>query len=248
MNMTLEAAGLSDAGTFRSNNEDAFQCCREQGIFVVCDGMGGAAAGEIASRIASESVAKALCTEENGERRSDDATEAALVEAIADANRKIYERAQRDAETLGMGTTIVAAQVSAGIAHLAHVGDSRCYLWRKDRMELLTQDHSLVGEQVRLGRLSPEEAENSPYRNVITRALGTQSSVMTEYQRMQVLEGDVLLLCSDGLTRELSDAEIAGVLAQAAKGGDPDAICRMLVERAKEAGGRDNITCVLVKI
>ena len=248
MNMTLEAAGLSDAGSFRSNNEDAFQCCREQGIFVVCDGMGGAAAGEIASRMAAECVAKALCTKENKERRSDDAMEAAIVGAIADANRKIYERSQRDAGTLGMGTTIVAAQVSAGIVHLAHVGDSRCYLWRTDRLELLTQDHSLVGEQVRLGKLSPEEAENSPYRNVITRALGTQSTVMTEYQRLQARDGDVLLLCSDGLTRELSDAEIAGVVAQAAKGEDLDAVCRTLVERAKEAGGRDNITCVLVKV
>lgn len=248
MNMTLEVAGLSDAGTFRSNNEDAFQCCREQGIFVVCDGMGGAAAGEIASRMAAESVAKALCTKENEEWRSDDATEAAIMDAIADANRKIYERSQQDAGTLGMGTTIVAAQVSAGIVHLAHVGDSRCYLWRRGRLDLLTQDHSLVGEQVRLGKLSREEAENSPYRNVITRALGTQSTVMTEYQRLQVLDGDVLLLCSDGLTRELNDEEIAGLVGRAAKGDDLDAICRTLVEGAKEAGGRDNITCVVVKL
>jgi len=248
MNMTLEAAGLSDVGTCRSNNEDSFQCCREQGIFVVCDGMGGAAAGEIASRMASECVAKALCTKENSKPSSDDATEAAMVEAIANANRKIYERAQRDAETLGMGTTIVAAQVAPGIVHLAHVGDSRCYLWRKGGMELLTQDHSLVGEQVRLGNLSPEEAENSPYRNVITRALGTQLTVMTEYQRLQVFKGDVLLLCSDGLTRELNDDEIAAVLARAANGEDLDAACRALVERANEAGGRDNITCVLVKV
>lgn len=248
MNMTLEAAGLSDAGTFRSNNEDAFQCCREQGIFVVCDGMGGAAAGEIASRMAAECVAKALCTKESAERRDDDATEAAIVDAIADANRKIFERSQQDVGTLGMGTTIVAAQVSAGIMHLAHVGDSRCYLWRMGRMDLLTQDHSLVGEQVRLGKLSPEEAENSPYRNVITRALGTQSTVMTEYQRLQVLDGDVLLLCSDGLTRELNDEEIAGVVGRTASGEDLDAICGTLVERAKAAGGRDNITCVVVKV
>lgn len=248
MNVTLDAAGCTDTGTLRMNNEDAFRCCREQGVFVVCDGMGGAAGGEVASRIAAECVSKALCSKNGEGQLSEDALETALVEAIADANRKIFERAQRDASYLGMGTTIVMAQVSPGIAHVAHVGDSRCYLWRDGRIDLLTQDHSLVGEQVRLGKLSPEEAENSPYRNVITRALGTQSTVMTEYQRIRVSRGDVLLLCSDGLTRELSDGEIAGVVAQAAAGEDLDAVCRVLVERANEAGGRDNITCVLVRI
>ncbi len=250
MKVSLVAAGCTDTGVLRSNNEDTFRCCQEQGVFVVCDGMGGAAAGEIASRMAADYVAKALCrkTAEGAERSGEEAIEAIVVQAIGEANRKIYERAQRESGYLGMGTTIVLAQVAPGMAHVAHVGDSRCYLWRKGHLQLMTQDHSLVSEQVRLGRLSPEEAENSPYRNVITRALGTQSSVATEYQRFGVLEGDVILLCSDGLTRELQDEEIAGVVAQAAAGEDVEAICRLLVDRANAAGGRDNITCVLVRV
>ncbi len=248
MELKLEAAGCTDTGALRMNNEDAFLCCQEQGIFVVCDGMGGAAGGEVASRMAAECVSKALCAKTETSRPSEDELEAALIDAIADANRRIYERAQRELEVMGMGTTIVTAHVSPDIAHLAHVGDSRCYLLREGQIELLTQDHSLVGEQVRLGRLSLEEAENSPYRNVITRALGTQLTVMTEYQRVRVQNGDVLLLCSDGLTRELSDGEIAGVLVRAAGGESLEAVCQALVERANVAGGRDNITCVLVRI
>jgi protein phosphatase len=248
MKLKLEAAGCTDTGALRMNNEDAFLCCLDQGLFVVCDGMGGAAGGEVASRLAAECVSKALCAKTDAGRPSDDDPGPALIKAIADANRRIYEQAQRESEVMGMGTTIVTAQVSEGNAHVAHVGDSRCYLWRAGQMELLTQDHSLVGEQVRLGRLSLEEAENSPYRNVITRALGTQWTVMTEYQRIQVQGGDVLLLCSDGLTRELSDAEIAAVLARAAGGEKLAEMCQMLVDLANHAGGRDNITCVLVRI
>lgn len=247
MNVNLEAAGCTDAGVLRPNNEDAFECCREQGVFVVCDGMGGAAAGEIASRMAAETVCKALCKTKRGEQFDGDAVEAAMTEAIAEANRKIFERAERDASYQGMGTTIVMARLAEGVAHLAHVGDSRCYLLRGGRLELMTQDHSLVSEQIRLGQLSPEEAETSPYRNVITRALGTDASVTAEYQRVQMVKDDVLLLCSDGLTRELSDAEIAGVMAER-EGGDLETVCHRLVERAKEAGGRDNITCVLVRM
>ena len=246
MDVILEGAGCTDTGVLRTKNEDAFHLCQEQGIFVVCDGMGGAAAGEIASRMAAEIVSAALCAKDKRAAPEGDGAEAAIIDAIADANRKIFELARREAGYEGMGTTIVMAHVEAGVAHVAHVGDSRCYLWREGRLELLTQDHSLVGEQVRLGTLSPEEAENSPYRNVITRALGTQATVMTEYRRIQIESGDLLLLCSDGLTRELSDAEIAGVVAEGA-GEELEALCRKLVERAKEAGGRDNITCVFVR-
>ena len=248
--MSLESAGRTDAGVLRSNNEDAFRCCGEQGVFVVCDGMGGAAAGEIASRIAAESVSMALCANkaEGAGRNGDDGTESVVVQAIGDANRKIFEHSQTEPGYQGMGTTIVLVQVAPGTAHVAHVGDSRCYLWRDGQMDLMTQDHSLVSEQVRLGKLSPEDAENSPYRNVITRALGTQPSVVTEYQRFGVLEGDVLLLCSDGLTREVQEAEISREMARAAGGENLDAVCDSLVERAKAAGGRDNITCVLVRV
>lgn len=247
MDVILEGAGCTDTGVLRTKNEDAFQCCREQGVFVVCDGMGGAAAGEIASRMAAEIVSTALCSKGKAANPEGEGAEAAMKEAIADANRKIFERARRETGYEGMGTTIVMARVEAGVAHVAHVGDSRCYLWREGRLELLTQDHSLVGEQVRLGTLSPEEAENSPYRNVITRALGTQATVMTEYRRIPIEKGDLLLLCSDGLTRELSDGEIAGAVAEGAR-GDLEVLCRKLVERAKEAGGRDNITCVFVRV
>lgn len=245
--MNLEAAGCTDKGRVRGNNEDAFRCCTEQGVFVLCDGMGGAAGGEIASQMGADCVANSLCGENCGSLVGD-AAEAAILQAIAEVNREIYEWALREPCHQGMGTTIVVALLSEETAHLAHVGDSRCYLWRNGKLEQQTQDHSLVSEQVRMGRLSPEEAERSPYRHVITRALGTEAFVPVEYQRLAVAVGDVLLLCSDGLTNELRDDAIAAIVARAAAGEELDAVCRALVDEANEAGGRDNTTCVLVRV
>lgn len=245
--MTLEAAGCTDTGAVRSNNEDAFRCCPEENVFVVCDGMGGMAAGEVASRMAADAVVRELCRDGACCLGTESEVEQRMTRAIAGANYEIFERAQREPECFGMGTTLVLACVTPGVAHVAHVGDSRCYLWRRGRLEQVTQDHSLVGEQVRLGRMSVEEAERSPYRHVITRAVGTEPEVVADYQRLPMEQGDVLLLCTDGLTRELHDADIAEVVAEAEDGGDLDAACRELIERANAAGGRDNVTCVLVR-
>jgi len=209
-------------------------------VFAVCDGMGGAAAGEVASRMAADLIVECVAASAKAPR-------AAMEKAIAEANRKIFARAHRETALLGMGTTLVLVRVEDRVAHLAHIGDSRCYRWRGDVLERLTQDHSLVDEQVRLGQISAEDAVRSPYRNVITRALGTDTTVAADFQELVLETGDVLLLCTDGLTRELSDARMAAELAAHLKAGEglPEA-CEALIEAANAAGGRDNITCLLI--
>jgi len=209
-------------------------------VFAVCDGMGGAAAGEVASRMAVDLIVECVAASAKAPR-------AAMEKAIAEANRKIFARAHRETALLGMGTTLVLVRVEDGVAHLAHIGDSRCYRWRDGALERLTQDHSLVDEQVRLGQISAEDAVRSPYRNVITRALGTDTTVAADFQELALETGDVLLLCTDGLTRELSDARMAAELAAHLKAGEglPEA-CEALIEAANAAGGRDNITCLLI--
>jgi len=212
----------------------------ESRVFAVCDGMGGAAAGEVASRMAADLIVECVAASAKAPR-------AAMEKAIAEANRKIFACAHRETALLGMGTTLVLVRVEDRVAHLAHIGDSRCYRWRGDVLERLTQDHSLVDEQVRLGQISAEDAVRSPYRNVITRALGTDTTVAADFQELVLETGDVLLLCTDGLTRELSDARMAAELAAHLKAGEglPEA-CEALIEAANAAGGRDNITCLLI--
>jgi protein phosphatase len=213
----------------------------EARIFAVCDGMGGAAAGEVASRMAADLIVECLTTTKKAPR-------AAMEKAIAEANKKIFARAHRETALLGMGTTLVLMQVEGGLAQLAHIGDSRCYRWRGGALQRLTQDHSLVEEQVRLGQISAEDAAHSPYRNVITRALGTDTTVAADFQELPLEAGDVLLLCTDGLTRELTDDRIAAELAAHLGGGEglPET-CAALIEAANVAGGRDNITCLLIQ-
>jgi protein phosphatase len=212
----------------------------ESRVFAVCDGMGGAAAGEVASRMAVDLIVECLAASAKAPR-------AAMEKAIAEANRKIFARAHRETALLGMGTTLVLVRVEDGVAHLAHIGDSRCYRWRGGMLERLTQDHSLVDEQVRLGQISAEDAVHSPYRNVITRALGTDTTVVADFQQLVLETGDVLLLCTDGLTRELTDARMAAELGAHLKAGEglPEA-CEALIEAANAAGGHDNITCLLI--
>jgi PPM family protein phosphatase len=235
----LQSVGLTDIGMVRRTNEDAFGIAHEAGIFVVCDGMGGAAGGEIASHLAVEVATEKLCGSGGDDLR------AAMEGAISAANRQVYSRASADSSLHGMGTTLVAAIVQRTCAMIAHVGDSRCYLFRAGELTRQTKDHSLVDEQVRMGQLTEDEAERSPLRNVITRAIGTQRSVSPEITELLLEPGDILLLCSDGLTRELSDERIAQVIAE---DGSLETTCRSLIEAAKQAGGRDNITCVLAKV
>jgi protein phosphatase len=161
------------------------------------------------------------------------------------ANSAVYERARQDRRLEGMGTTLVALSVSGSAAWVGHVGDSRCYRWRGGTLERLTQDHSLVEEQIRIGRMTREQARRSPMQNVITRAVGTRADVVADVQEFPLQRDDLFLIASDGLTRELTDTAIAGVLADA--GSDLQVVCAALVTAANAAGGRDNITCVLVR-
>jgi protein phosphatase len=229
------AAAATDRGRKRPSNEDAFGFSVEHGVYLVCDGMGGAAAGEIASSIAVDEMVRLLEHEVGVENGSRAASMPMLAEeAIAQANEAIFSRSQHNEKLSGMGTTLVGLLAEERRVWVFNVGDSRCYLLRNGRLEQITLDHSLVEEQVRLGRMSRSEALRSPLRNVITRALGTQNRVTPDIFEVEPEPGDLFLLCSDGLTRELTDAMI-------------ESLCARLVEAAKKAGGNDNITCILVR-
>jgi serine/threonine protein phosphatase PrpC len=240
--MLMEVAALTDAGRVRSANEDAYGLCAEAGFFVVCDGMGGAAAGEIASHTAVAAVMEGLCHPQ----RPEDPRQA-IESNIGVANHRIFAHAEKEASLHGMGTTLVALLVREGRVWIAHVGDSRCYRFRPGTLERMTQDHSLVDEQVRLGQMTPAEAEMSPFRNVITRAIGTRDTVTPDIEEVPTEPGDLFLLCSDGLTKEVAEARMADILGENSS-ADVQALCKRLIEEANEAGGSDNITAVLVKI
>jgi protein phosphatase len=234
------AAAVTDRGRKRPSNEDAFGFSVEDGVYVVCDGMGGAAAGEIASSIAVDEVLQHLSA-----HRQDEAPLPELAEkAVCAANMAIFSRAQRNYRLAGMGTTLVALVVQERHVWVLNVGDSRCYRLRQGSLEQLTLDHSLVEEQVRIGRMSRSEALRSPLRNVITRALGTQNCVTPDCFEFQSEPGDLFLLCSDGLTRELPDSTLQALLDVSLPLDDRAA---RMVEAAKRAGGHDNITCILVQ-
>lgn len=233
------AAAVSDRGRKRPSNEDAFGYSVEHGVFVVCDGMGGAAAGEIASSLAVDEMMRILVAKEPGAPTPERAEK-----AICAANQAIYSRSQRNPKLAGMGTTLVALITGERQVWILNVGDSRGYRIRQGTLQQITQDHSLVEEQVRMGRMNPSEALRSPLRNVITRALGTQSQVTADIFPMEAEPGDLYLLCSDGLTRELSDPLIESLLRLDLP---LDELCARLVGAANKAGGHDNITCLLVR-
>jgi protein phosphatase len=250
----MEVAALTDVGRVRSANEDAYGLCAEAGFFVVCDGMGGAAAGEVASRTAVAVALEGLCGTLNQEQRGDDLRRL-LEGAVAAANQRVFSHAEREPALHGMGTTLVALLVREGLAYIAHVGDSRCYRFRSGTLERQTQDHSLVDEQVRLGQMTLAEAEQSPFRNVITRAIGTRSTVAVDIEEVPTQPGDMFLLCSDGLTKELPDMRISELLHEAQPESQVEmqstytqTLCQRLILEANAAGGHDNITAILVKI
>jgi len=236
------AAALTDRGRKRASNQDAFGYSAEHGVFVVCDGMGGAAAGEIASSLAVDEFLR-LATE----RRESGGvpTEALVAEAVDAANEAIHSRAARNLRLSGMGTTLVGLIVDERHVWILNVGDSRCYCLRAGRLSQITLDHSLVEEQVRIGRMTRAEAARSPLRNVITRAVGTQTHVTPDLIQLQAKPGDLFLLCSDGLTRELRDDRVEALLNQSSPLEDA---CVRLVQAANKAGGHDNITCLLVRV
>ena len=233
------AAAVTDRGRKRPSNEDAFGFSVEHGVYVVCDGMGGAAAGEIASSLAVDEMMRLLTGRDAAHALIDDAEE-----AVASANAAIFSRAQHSHNLNGMGTTLVTLLVADQSGWMINVGDSRGYRMRNSRLEQITLDHSLVEEQVRMGRMDRLEAQRSPFKNVITRALGTQSSVTPDIFELENEPGDLFMLCSDGLTRELSDPLVESLL----KLDLPlQEMCARLVAAANDAGGHDNITCLLVR-
>lgn len=231
------AAGRTDAGRRRRLNEDAFVC--QPPLFAVADGMGGAQAGELASRLAAASVGQPGAGAET-------AGEARVVSLFRDANRSVYERAETDAAASGMGTTLTLALVEGGQAWIGHVGDSRAYLVRDGRLEQLTDDHSLVAELVRSGRLSPDEADRHPHRSVITRALGTEAEVEVDAFPVPLRDGDVILLCSDGLPTMVEPEAVLDTIERHRQ--DLDGAAQALVAAANEAGGEDNVTVVLFDV
>jgi PPM family protein phosphatase len=230
-------AGLTDTGRKRRQNEDAFVC--EPPLFAIADGMGGAQAGEVASRLA------AAAFEEGADAIQGEDGVATVVRA---ANARIFERALQDPAVAGMGTTATVAVVdeTAATVTIAHVGDSRAYLYRDGVLEQLTTDHSLVGELVRSGRLTEDEAAVHPHRSVITRALGTDAEVEVDTRTLAVAAGDLVLLCSDGLSAMVRDDEILRVLRET--DGEPRAAAAALVAAANAAGGEDNVTVVLFEL
>ena len=271
----LVVSAASHIGRVRPANQDAFGYSAEAQCFAVCDGMGGAAGGEVASRITVETFLERLGPEPAPEDAAVP-TGRRIEQAVAAANRILFTRAQREQALHGMGTTLVAlvlseapgegvrrkspaAGQSAGgareapqrgraCAWIAHVGDSRCYLLRHGALRRCTRDHSLVEEQVRLGQLTPEQAAASPMRHVITRAVGVRRSVTVEVQELDIESGDLFLLCSDGLTRELTEEKLAGLLGSLSAEMPATDISRVLVDEALAAGGGDNITCLTVQM
>ena len=234
-------AAASHTGSVRLTNQDAWSYSLEAGLFVVCDGMGGAAGGEVASRAAVEAFLEHLGAVGEAER-----SVKAIAQAVCAANRRVHARAAHEPALHGMGTTLVAlVACEESTVAVAHVGDSRCYRWRQGALTRLTEDHALIAEQVRMGVLTEEQAARSPMRNVITRAVGTRRSVLPEVRMLAAEPGDVFLLCTDGLTREVPDAALGVLLGRAGSLEERNA---GLVEAALRAGGRDNVTALLVEV
>ena len=228
--MIGRVGGVTDTGRRRRRNEDAYVC--EPPLFAIADGMGGAQAGEVASRLAASAL------RESG---ADGGGETRIVDLIQEANRRIYDRSSTDPNTSGMGTTMTVALVEGDRVAFGHVGDSRAYLVRDGRIEQLTEDHSLVN-----GKLSREEAETHPQKSVITRALGTDPDVDVDTFSVPAQTSDLFLLCSDGLTDMLSEEQILGVVER--HRDDIDDALRTLVREANRGGGDDNITVVAFEI
>jgi serine/threonine protein phosphatase PrpC len=253
LSLEIEVAAKTDVGCVRANNEDSFGYDLERGIFVVCDGIGGHASGEVASKLAVESLLT-YCRQRPHDRarHANESTtmtglsEGALVleEAIQLANTVICDAACEDKQHAGMGSTIVSVLVDQDLFSVGHVGDSRVYLIREDAIQQLTQDHSLVAQQTQLGLISPEEARTSKLQNVITQALGSENTVVPDLDDMVAISDDVLVLTSDGLTGALSDTEILKTVNSAA---NLEQACENLIQSAKLAGGTDNITCLLIR-
>jgi serine/threonine protein phosphatase PrpC len=244
----------SDPGRVRKNNEDAFLADPAVGIFAVADGMGGHAAGEIASRMALNTLQEALAQGSQSKEADFSPNQTAvlsppsslLVSGIRSANQAVFQSSLEKEEYRGMGTTVVAVYFGNSIPAVAHVGDSRLYRIRSRKIEQITEDHSVVWEQYREGLLPKEALSSSPLKNIVTRALGMQPTVDVDVLELEVQKGDQLLLCSDGLSDLLGDEDLLRVLGEAS--GNLDLACKQLVQLANQRGGKDNITVLLIQI
>ncbi len=249
--MRIHAVGLSDVGRARSHNEDCYEIDVEHGLYVVADGMGGHSHGEVASRLAVDAISDFAV-----ESASEEATwpfpydarfkrhSNRLRMAIRVAHLKVLQAIRQDRALTGMGTTVVGCMVDGATAAVAHVGDSRAYYVHQGRLDLLTQDHTWVNEQVVAGYLSVEQARAHPLKNVVTRALGGEAEVVVDVREIELEEGDRLLLCSDGLTTMLSDTDLEHFLTTEES---IEEICRELVREANRRGGFDNVTVVMLE-
>ena len=249
--MKVAVGAKSDVGLKRSHNEDSLCVEPQLGLFVVCDGMGGHNAGEVASRLASDVVRTYVREQrQQGDPALADGYDPRfssgtnrLASAVRLANETVYSAARNRSDYGGMGTTLVAALLEGPVASIAHVGDSRAYLVREGALEKLTEDHSLVAEQVRRGLLTEEEAEHSPQQNIITRAIGTEATIEVSLNELTLIPGDCFLLCSDGLTKGVRAAQILDAI-QAAP--DAQAASDQLIALANQAGGEDNTTVIVI--
>jgi PPM family protein phosphatase len=249
--MRLKVGAGTHTGRVRALNEDAYMLRADEGLFVVCDGMGGAPAGEVASRIAVDAIlrelrhsATATSGPSSGEQRFLPQTNR-LAEVVRRSNEVIYDQAQKDPRQAGMGTTVVGALIRQHVVSIAHVGDSRAYLWHGERLELLTRDHSLGEAQIAAGLI--EEVRRLPveHQNALVRVLGREPDVDVDLKEVPVQPGDYVLLCSDGLTRMVPEFIVARAFREFR---EPQRLCDFLIAAANDNGGADNITVVVVEV
>lgn len=248
------ATGITNVGMKRSHNEDSFFIVEEEELYIIADGMGGHSSGEIASQMAVETVANFFRSTSNDDEvtwpfkmdKGRDYQENRLVTSIKLANIRIYESAQREAKYRGMGTTIVSALFKNDEVIIAHVGDSRCYLISGADMKQMTEDHSLLNDYIKAKKLTPEELENFPHKNVIVRALGMKETVQVDINRIRPRPQDIFLLCTDGLSGMVKDEEMKNIIL--ANRDNLEKANELLIAKANENGGIDNITSILIKI
>jgi PPM family protein phosphatase len=254
LSIPVQVAGETDVGQKRNHNEDTFSVNESECLFVVCDGMGGHASGEVASQMAVETIKTFFKdTRDDPEvtwpykmDRSRQYEENRLTTAIKFANVRIFEAAKKEPKYHGMGTTITALYFIDDGMYRAHVGDSRIYRLREDEYEQISEDHSLLNDYIKMKKLTPEEIANFPHKNVIVRALGMKESVKVDVIMEKPRSGDIYLMCSDGLSDEVTDQRMKEILL--VHGADVQSSCHALVEEANRNGGHDNITVLLVRV
>jgi serine/threonine protein phosphatase PrpC len=244
----VEAAAKTDIGLVRRTNQDNFGSDEDLGLYIVCDGMGGAAGGDVASKIAVDTFLTVFRQEiETLGDSNAECTRCSMLRAAAAANRAVLARANFDIALRGMGSTLVAARLIGESLTVLNVGDSRAYLFESEKSSQLTNDHSYVAEQVRRGLMTRSEAERSPLQSVITRAIGAAPDVTPDLFESTLRPGTSLLLTSDGLTRHVTLDELSQIISDTAS-LPTEAACERMIELAKERGGSDNITCFIIRV